>query len=175
MEIQDAEFTTIFTDPPKSPRKPRPPRRRFGVFASILLVLLALWAGWSWGFCRFYVGPGRMAIITAKSGDPLPPDQILAKPGQKGVLEDVLGEGRHIWNPLFYDWEIVDALFIPPGKVGVVTSLVGDPLPPGELSQWWQPSYQAVWAGRIGSYTPCRGISFALNLATAACVPYQQQ
>ena len=131
MDIKDADVNTVFTENRDNGRFQK--RRRFGLFTSLLLILLALWGVWSWGFCRFYVGPGKMAIITAKSGDPLPADQILAKPGQKGVLEDVLGEGRHIWNPLFYDWKIVDALFIPPGKVGVVTSLVGDPLPPGEI------------------------------------------
>lgn len=123
-------------------------RRRFGILGSVVAFLFLLWAFWSWGFCRFYVGPGQMAIITAKSGAPLPEGQILAKPGQKGVLEDVLGEGRHIWNPIFYDWEIVEAQFIPPGKVGVVTSLGGDLLPPGEFLA--EPGQKGVWRAVLG-------------------------
>ncbi len=151
MEIHDAEFTTIEVEDGKTPKQdaPRSSRsRRLGVFGSAVLLLLALWGVWSWGFCRFYVPPGKMAVITAKSGDPLPPDQILAKPGQKGVLEDVLGEGRHIWNPLFYDWKIVDALFIPPGRVGVVTSLVGEALPPGEFLA--EPGQKGTWRKVLG-------------------------
>ena len=71
--------------------KRRSPFRRFGILGSILIILFIAWVAWSWGFCRFYVGPGKMAIITAKSGSALPPGQILAKPGQKGVLEEPLG------------------------------------------------------------------------------------
>ena len=35
----------------------------------IVVVLSALQFMWLWGFCRFYVGPNKMAIITAKNGD----------------------------------------------------------------------------------------------------------
>jgi hypothetical protein len=89
-----------------------------------------------------------MAIITAKAGDPLEPGQILARPGQKGVLEDVLGEGRHIWNPVFYDWTIVDSLVVQPGQVGVVTSLVGEELPPGEFLA--EPGQKGTWRKTLG-------------------------
>lgn len=100
----------------------------------ILVVLLAaVWAVWEFGFCRFYVGPGQMAIITAKTGAALAPGQILAKPGQKGVLEDVLGEGRYFLNPYLYEWTIADAFTIPPGNIGVVTSKIGEDLPPEEF------------------------------------------
>jgi hypothetical protein len=108
-------------------------RRRFGIIGSLVLVVFIAWSIWAWGFWRFYVGPGKMAIITAKIGETMPPGQILANSGQKGVLREVLGEGRHLWNPIYYDWKIVDALDIPLGKVGVVTSLEGDTLPPGEF------------------------------------------
>ena len=99
----------------------------------LLPVLFLLWFVWSWGFCRFYVGPGEMAIVTAKSGKPLPPGQLLAQPGERGVLADVLGEGRHLRNPIFYDWRIVPAVHIPPGKVGIVTAKFGTELPPDEF------------------------------------------
>ncbi|MDR0361241.1 MAG: hypothetical protein LBJ46_00915 [Planctomycetota bacterium] len=131
--MKDADVTAITTENTLKKGGPGFLRRRFGLIGGAIVVLAVLWAIWSWGFCRFYVGPGQMAIITAKRGDPLESGQILARPGQKGVLEDVLGEGRHIWNPVFYDWEIVDAQYIPPGKVGILTSLVGEDLPPGEF------------------------------------------
>jgi hypothetical protein len=123
-------------------------KRRLKFLGIMLLILFVAWGVWSWGFCRFYVRPGQMAVITAKSGDPLLPGQILARAGQKGVLEEVLGEGRHIWNPIFYDWQIVDAVFIPPGKVGVVTSLVGEDLPPGEFLA--NPGQKGTWRKTLG-------------------------
>ncbi len=131
-----------------NPDKPRPLHKRFGFFTTLILLVLIAWAIWSWGFCRFYVAPGRMAVITAKTGRDMDPGQILARPGQKGKLEDVLGEGRHIWNPIFYDWEIVPALYIPPGKVGVVTSLVGENLPPGEFLA--EPGQKGTWRKVLG-------------------------
>ncbi len=99
----------------------------------IILLVVAIETMWLWGFCRFYVGPNRMAIITAKNGDPLEPGQILANKGQKGIWEEPLGEGRHFLNPIFYDREIVRVTIIPPGKVGIVTSKVGKELPEGEF------------------------------------------
>ncbi|MDR1533762.1 MAG: hypothetical protein LBU64_01485, partial [Planctomycetota bacterium] len=51
---------------------------RLRLIGAAVLFLLAAWGVWSWGFCRFYVRPGQMAIITAKAGDPLEPGQILA-------------------------------------------------------------------------------------------------
>ncbi len=98
------------------------------------IVILAVAEGiWLWGFCRFYVGPNQMAIVTAKNGDSLDPGQILARPGQKGIQEETLGEGRHFLNPVFYDVEIVRAAIVPPGKVAVVTSKVGKKLAEGEF------------------------------------------
>ncbi len=101
---------------------------------SILLIVAAFGLFvWKWGFERFYVEPGYMAIITSKIGDPLPPGQILAAPGQKGIRENVLGEGRHFLNPILYEHEIVPMITIPPGKVGIMTSKVGQELPEGEF------------------------------------------
>ena len=69
---------------------------------SAVLLLAVAWIVWQWGFCRFYVAPDQMAVVTAKSGDALPPGQILATEGQKGIRADVLAEGRHFRNPILY-------------------------------------------------------------------------
>jgi len=95
--------------------------------------LLIMIAGFFWFFCRIQVEPGYMAIVTAKVGNPLPPNEILAAPGEKGVQRDPLPEGRHFLNPINYSWEIVPDVTIPVGKVGVVTAKVGKELPPGEI------------------------------------------
>lgn len=113
------------------------------------VVALFLYVGvWRWVFCRFYVGPGEMAIITAKIGDELPPDQVLAEEGQKGVRRDVLGEGRHFRNPVLFDHRILPCITIPPGKVGVVTSKVGARLPQGEFLA--NREQQGVWRSVLG-------------------------
>lgn len=72
-----------------------------------------------------YVPPGHMLILTAKNGDEMAPGQILAKPGQKGILEDVLGEGLHFVMPIIYQTEVKPNLKVPPGQIGVVISRIG--------------------------------------------------
>ncbi len=106
------------------------------------------WFVWQWGFCRFYVGPDQMAVITAKTGAELPPGQILARKGQRGIQEDVLGEGRHFLNPWLYEREIRPVVSIAPGKVGIVTSKVGAELPEGEfLAEGGQ---KGIWRNVLG-------------------------
>lgn len=114
----------------------------------IALILFGAWLLWQWGFCRFYVDPGEMAVITAKTGDVLPPGQILARKGQKGIQEEVLGEGRHFLNPILYERRILPVVTIPPGKVGVVTSKVGPELPEGEFLA--NPGQKGIWRNVLG-------------------------
>jgi len=117
------------------------------VAAAVFVAFLA-WFTWTWGFCRFYVHPDEMAVITAKVGRSLPPGQILAEKGQKGIQKEVLGEGRHFRNPILYEHEIVPVTFIPPGKVGIVTSKVGDDLPEGEFLA--EPGQKGIWRRILG-------------------------
>lgn len=121
---------------------------RIGLIVGLVAALAGSWLLWQWGFCRFYVAPGFMAVVTAKSGEILPPGQILAKPGQRGIQEQVLGEGRHFLNPWQYDYKIMPVIAIPPGKVGVVTSKVGADLPPGEFLA--EAGQKGIWRGVLG-------------------------
>lgn len=100
-----------------------------GIAAAIVFVVFAV----IWCFCRVYVPEGQMAIVTAKTGDPLPPGRILAEPGEKGVQRIPLAEGRHFLNPINNDWKIVSAITIPAGSIGIVTSKTGKELAPGEI------------------------------------------
>ena len=100
-----------------------------GVSAALALVAFAV----VWGTCRVYVPEGKMAIVTAKTGAPLPPGRILAEAGEKGVQRVPLAEGRHFLNPINNDWKIVPAVTIPAGSIGVVTSKTGKELAPGEI------------------------------------------
>ena len=122
------------------------------VLKSLFLFLAVFFIGyvliWKWGFCRFYVKPNHMAVIIAKSGRPLPPDQILADVGQKGIQRDVLGEGRHFRNPYYFEHKIVPVTVINPGEIGIVTSKVGDDLPPGEFLA--EPGQKGIWKTILG-------------------------
>jgi regulator of protease activity HflC (stomatin/prohibitin superfamily) len=136
----------------------------------LAVALAGSWLVWQWGFCRFYVAPGQMAVVTAKSGDPLPPGQILAKPGQRGIREQVLGEGRHFLNPWQYDYKIVSAVAIPPGKVGVVTSKVGTELPPGEFLA--EPGHKGIWRAVLGpGKHRLNPYGYQIDIADAVSIP----
>ncbi len=100
---------------------------------TVVGIMLIVWCGWKWFFERFYVPPNCMAIIVSKMGKALPPGEILAADGQKGVRKEVLGEGRHFRNPIIYDWQIMPLINIEAGKIGVVTSKIGQDLTQGEF------------------------------------------
>ncbi|MDR2850016.1 MAG: hypothetical protein LBW77_05695 [Verrucomicrobiota bacterium] len=114
-----------------------------------LLVIAGAVFGFLWFFCRIPVPPGHMAIVTSKTGRPLPPGQILAGPGEKGVQRDPLPEGRHFLDPVTHTWRIVPLIAIPLGKVGVVTSKIGAELPPGEILAT-APGSKGVWKDVLG-------------------------
>ncbi len=114
----------------------------------LALIVFGAWLFWQWGVCRFYVPPGYMAVITAKTGEDLPPGQILARKGQKGIQEEVLGEGRYFLNPIVFERRILPLIEVPAGKVGVVTSKVGAAPPPGEFLA--DPGQKGIWRGVLG-------------------------
>jgi hypothetical protein len=95
-----------------------------GAAFGLLLVLVFL-GSLLWNTFFHYVPPGKMLVITAKNGDELGPDQVLAKEGQKGIQEKVLGEGWHYVTPIIYTVELKDNTFIKPGHVGIVTAKGG--------------------------------------------------
>lgn len=139
------------------------------LFPVVTAVGLA-WLFWMWGFCRFYVAPDQMAVITAKSGSSLPPGQLLATRGQKGVQEQVLGEGRHFRNPILFEHKVVPVTVIPPGKIGVVTAKVGEDLPEGEFLA--APGQKGIWRQTLGPgkyrFNP---VGYEIEIADAISIP----
>ena len=107
--------------------------KAIGLVAGIAAAVAVVFFGFLWFCCRVYVPEGQMAIVTAKTGRPLPPGRILAEPGEKGVQRMPLAEGRHFLNPVNNDWRIVPTTTIPAGSVGVVTSKTGKELAAGEI------------------------------------------
>jgi regulator of protease activity HflC (stomatin/prohibitin superfamily) len=84
---------------------------------------------WSWEISPQFVVPGnKIGIRIALSGDDMTPGQILAEPGQKGILREVLKPGRYPYNPYAESIELHDPVTIPAGLRGVVTKLAG-PMP----------------------------------------------
>lgn len=140
------------------------------IVPAVLLGLLISYAGWIWFFCRFYVPPGNMAIIIAKSGEPLPAGQILAGPNQKGIREEVLGEGRYFRNPILYGWEIRPVTTIPPGRLGLVTAKVGSDLPAGKFLAGR--GEKGIWRQVLGPGTyRMNPYGYAITLVDAISVP----
>ena len=142
----------------------------FKAAGGVVAALAVVWLVWQWGFCRFYVAPGYMAIITAKSGEALPPGQILAQPGQKGIQEQPLGEGRHFRNPWLYQHQIMPLITIPPGQVGVVTSKVGADLPAGEFLA--EPGQKGIWRRVLGpGKHRLNPYGYQIDIADAVSIP----
>ncbi|MBI1337717.1 MAG: hypothetical protein GC164_12250 [Phycisphaera sp.] len=142
----------------------------FSGLVRVVVICAILYAVWLWGFCRFYVPPDHMAIVIARTGSPLPADRILAKTGEIGIREQVLGEGRHFLNPWLYDHEIMDLIEVPSGKVGIVTSKVGSALPVGEfLADAGQKGIQRQVLGpgkyRLNPY------GYRIDMADAVSIP----
>ncbi len=141
-----------------------------GLATTLLVVVLAVWGAWKWSFCRFYVGPNEMAVITAKSGKALPPGQILAQKGQHGVQEEVLCEGRHFLNPIEYEHQVMPVTIIPAGKVGIVTSKVGKELPEGEFLA--EPGQKGIWRRVLGpGKYRLNPIGYKIDIEDAISVP----
>lgn len=146
-------------------------KRLFFIVPGALAAVLVGWGIWLWCFCRVEVPAGWMAIVTSKTGDALPPGEILAAPGQKGVLRDPLCEGRHFLNPITTDWRLEKLISIPVGKVGLVTSRTGKELPSGEILAPDQAS-KGVWQGVLGPGTyRLNPEGYAVQLMDAMSIP----
>ncbi|MCA9268612.1 MAG: band 7 protein, partial [Planctomycetales bacterium] len=102
----------------------------------LLLGVAVMWVGFEWTVNRIYVPEGKSLMLRYK-GPLLTTAQKarpghFAEPGQVGVLEKLRGPGRHFYCPIWWECTVVDDVVIQPGQVGVVTSKMGDELPPGE-------------------------------------------
>ncbi len=76
------------------------------------------------------VPPGRFLVLTRKFGKPIPPErvargEILAGPGERGIVPEIKGPGKYYINPYAYDVAEYDAVPIRAGQVGVRTLLWG--------------------------------------------------
>ncbi len=118
-----------------APPPPKLPKATPGGAAAVLLLaVLLLLPAWIWFGWRIEPDAGEIAVLIRKTGKPLPSGQIIAtQPGYKGIQLDVLPEGRYFRNPYTWSWRIEKITDIPAGRLGVVTRLYGENLPPGEI------------------------------------------
>jgi regulator of protease activity HflC (stomatin/prohibitin superfamily) len=112
--------------PPSLPRLPLVP---------LLIVGLPLaLAAFIWFFCRIEPEAGEIAVLIRKTGDDPPAGQVMAlTEAEKGIQLEVLSEGRYFRNPYTWSWKIRRILDVPAGKLGVMTRLYGEELPPGHI------------------------------------------
>jgi len=68
---------------------------------------------------------GRLGVRVRLYGKDLPPGEILAKEGYKGIETDILAPGKYRVNPCAHQVLVFDAIQVRPGNIGVKTRLVG--------------------------------------------------
>jgi hypothetical protein len=88
---------------------------------------------WVWVVENTEVPPDKMLILVAKTGKEMPAGRIIAGPGEKGVLLEPLGTGRHFVNPFFYERQLKNQVVVGPGQIGIVVNKFGKELPSGEF------------------------------------------
>lgn len=89
---------------------------------------------WDWKIHRMTDIPaGKLGVKVRLFGKNLPPGEILAKEGFKGIEPDILTPGKYRINPYAYDVIVVDAINIRPGNVGIKTRLVGNDILNGKM------------------------------------------
>src|SRR5262245_52298 len=106
------------------------------VAAVVAGCLVLLVGGWYWFVERTEVGPGEYLVVIALWGKDLPEGEIIAPDkSSKGIQADVLPEGRHFINPLFYHVESNKMVKVPVGQCLVRTRKYGPPITDGRLER----------------------------------------
>ncbi len=101
------------------------------------LILVAGWLTFDWTINRVYVPEGQSLLLRYKGPFFLSAEYAeqgqWADEGQVGVLRQLRGPGRHFYSPVWWERTIVPDVVIEAGEVGVVTCLLGNPLPKGKF------------------------------------------
>jgi uncharacterized membrane protein YqiK len=95
------------------------------------------------------VPPGQIGVVVARDGTPLPTGRIVGRPvacdffqdarafiaagGERGPQMTVIPPGSYRINELLFAVVLADAVTVPPGKLGIVEALDGEPLPAGRV------------------------------------------
>jgi uncharacterized membrane protein YqiK len=96
------------------------------------------------------VPQGKIGIVEARDGNPLPVGRVIAKGvdcdsyqdakafyelgGERGPQAKVVPPGTYRINPVLFDVKLEDVVEIPDNQIGIVTTKEGAPLPSGEIA-----------------------------------------
>lgn len=112
----------------------------FGKPRGLLLALIALVAivllhqVWKWEVERIEVKPGEYLVRIHRWGRDLAEDEIVAPDtSYKGVMLEVLPEGRHFLNPLLWSHEVHEIVQVPAGSCLVLTRQFGKVIPQARI------------------------------------------
>ncbi|MBV8882361.1 MAG: hypothetical protein JO332_20560, partial [Planctomycetaceae bacterium] len=80
------------------------------------------------------IPPGKVGLQIRTWGKPMAENGVIAGPGERGIIADVLRPGRYVVNPFAYRVVLAPAVSIEPGHVGVLTLVSGtEPKNPNEF------------------------------------------
>src|SRR5690348_2167065 len=116
----------------------QPVRQNRSKIAALAALTLAAFVGWEiieFTVNRIYVPVGKSYLLQYKGPlvfgsrkTPAPGHLADLNKGEIGVVDQMLGPGRHFYCPLWWTGRFVDDQIVKPGEVAVVTSLVGKDL-----------------------------------------------
>jgi regulator of protease activity HflC (stomatin/prohibitin superfamily) len=90
---------------------------------------------WWWEVERVEVEPGQYLVRVHRWGKDLPEGEIVAPDeSYKGVMLEVLQEGRHFLNPIFWGYEVQKMVNVPTGQCLVLTRKFGKDISESQLA-----------------------------------------
>jgi regulator of protease activity HflC (stomatin/prohibitin superfamily) len=112
-------------------------KTHWGIVVGVgVVALLLLQQFWQWEVERVEVAPQKYLVRVHRWGKELPEGEIVAPDDSyKGVVLDVLQEGRHFLNPIFWGYELHDIVVVPPGQCLVLTRKFGKEIPKDRFEQ----------------------------------------
>jgi regulator of protease activity HflC (stomatin/prohibitin superfamily) len=102
----------------------------YGLASLVIIAAIAYEGAWRWGVERIWVPPHESRELIRLTGGAAPKDSY-AGPGQQGIVEQMLGPGRHFLMPWEYSTKVVPDFEVPPGHIALVRNNVGKDLPEG--------------------------------------------
>ncbi|MCY2965805.1 MAG: SPFH domain-containing protein [Planctomycetota bacterium] len=109
--------------------------RRISWLATIAFLGWFAFEAFHWTVNHVYVPPGKSLLLRYKGPllfgggtSPQPGRLASLEKMEVGVMEEMVGPGRHFYCPLWWERTLVDDVVVEPGEIAIVTSLVGDDL-----------------------------------------------
>ncbi len=109
--------------------------RRISWLATVAFLGWFAFEAFHWTVNHVYVPPGKSLLLRYKGpllfgGGTAPQPGRLAslEKMEVGVMEEMVGPGRHFFCPLWWERTLVEDVVVEPGEIAIVTSLVGDDL-----------------------------------------------